>query len=63
MTASDERRLGVTRVGAYVVVLDEVDGSTDACAWFRRADAERLPLMELGRVGVRLAFVAEDGGA
>jgi len=41
----------------------EVGGSTDECAWLTRNEAERLSLMELGRIGVRLAFVAGEGGA
>ena len=34
---------------------DEVDGSSDACAWVRREDLDRLPLVELARTGARLA--------
>ena len=33
---------------------DEVGGSSDACAWVRRDDLERLPLVELARTGARL---------
>jgi ADP-ribose pyrophosphatase YjhB (NUDIX family) len=35
---------------------DEVDGSTDACAWFSRAETERLRIVEIGRVGIQIAF-------
>ncbi len=34
----------------------EVDGSSDACAWVRRADLGALPLVELADVGIGLAF-------
>jgi ADP-ribose pyrophosphatase YjhB (NUDIX family) len=34
----------------------EVDGSTDLAAWFTRAEAEGLPLVELARTAVRMAF-------
>jgi ADP-ribose pyrophosphatase YjhB (NUDIX family) len=34
----------------------EADGSTDACGWFTREEAETLPLVELARLGVSLAF-------
>jgi ADP-ribose pyrophosphatase YjhB (NUDIX family) len=34
----------------------ESDGSTDAAAWFTRAEAEALPLVDLARIGLRLAF-------
>jgi 8-oxo-dGTP diphosphatase len=34
----------------------EVDGSTDQAAWFTGDEADRLPLVELARHGVRLAF-------
>jgi len=37
---------------------NEVDGSSDLCAWFARADAERLPLVELAEAGIGLAFDA-----
>ena len=33
---------------------DEVDGTSDACAWVSRAELERLPLVELARTGARL---------
>ena len=35
---------------------DETDESTDMAAWFTHEDAARLPLVELGRIGVELAF-------
>lgn len=35
---------------------DEPDGSTDAADWFTRAQAEELPLVDLARIGLRLAF-------
>lgn len=34
----------------------EHDGTTDLAAWFTRAEAEALPLVELGRLGARLAW-------
>ena len=36
----------------------EVDGSSDACAWVRRADLAGLPLVELAQHGIGLAFAA-----
>jgi hypothetical protein len=33
-----------------------VGGSTDACAWLRRADLGGLPLVELAEMGIGLAF-------
>ena len=33
----------------------EVAGSSDACAWVARAELPGLPLVELARVGIRLA--------
>jgi ADP-ribose pyrophosphatase YjhB (NUDIX family) len=35
---------------------DETDESTDMAAWFTHEDAATLPLVELGRLGVELAF-------
>ncbi len=35
---------------------DERGGSTDAAAWFTRGEAEQLPLVDLARIGLRLAF-------
>jgi ADP-ribose pyrophosphatase YjhB (NUDIX family) len=35
---------------------DELEGSTDAARWFTRAEAEALPLVDLARTGIRLAF-------
>jgi 8-oxo-dGTP diphosphatase len=35
---------------------DEVDGTTDTCAWLSPAELASLRLVELARFGVRLAF-------
>jgi 8-oxo-dGTP pyrophosphatase MutT (NUDIX family) len=35
---------------------DEVDGTTDTCAWLSLADLERLRLVELAKFGVTLAY-------
>ncbi len=35
---------------------NEPDGSTDVAGWFTRREAEALPLVELARAGVELAF-------
>jgi 8-oxo-dGTP pyrophosphatase MutT (NUDIX family) len=35
---------------------DEVDGSTDTCAWLSRAETEDLPLWPVARAGLRLGF-------
>jgi 8-oxo-dGTP diphosphatase len=35
---------------------DEVDGTTDACAWFLPGELDRVRLVDLGTFGVRLAF-------
>jgi len=35
---------------------DETDESTDMAAWFTHEEAAALPLVELGRIGVELAF-------
>jgi ADP-ribose pyrophosphatase YjhB (NUDIX family) len=35
---------------------NEVGGSSDACAWVTPAQAEAMPLVELARVGIGLAF-------
>lgn len=35
---------------------DETDESTDMAAWFTREDVATLSLVELGRIGVELAF-------
>jgi 8-oxo-dGTP pyrophosphatase MutT (NUDIX family) len=37
---------------------DEVDGTTDTCAWFRQAEIDSLRLVELAQFGVKLAFAA-----
>lgn len=33
---------------------DELDGSTDTCAWFSRADARALPLFHLGELALNI---------
>jgi len=35
---------------------NEVGGSSDLCAWVARGDTDALPLVELARVGIGLAF-------
>ena len=35
---------------------NEIDGSSDLCAWISRAEALRLPLVELAETGIGLAF-------
>ena len=35
---------------------DEVDGSTDRAAWFSRRELDDLPLVEIARYGIGLAF-------
>lgn len=35
---------------------DEVDGTTDTCAWISPAELESLRLVELAKFGVKLAF-------
>jgi 8-oxo-dGTP diphosphatase len=35
---------------------DELDGSTDLARWFSRPELDALPLVDLARDGVRLAF-------
>jgi ADP-ribose pyrophosphatase YjhB (NUDIX family) len=35
---------------------DETDESTDMAAWFTHDDATALPLVDLGRIGIELAF-------
>ena len=39
---------------------DELDESTDTCAWFTEDEALALPLVRLGREGVELAFAGPD---
>jgi 8-oxo-dGTP diphosphatase len=41
---------------------NEVDGSTDQCAWWSYAEAQRLPLVDLAIVGLKLAFSANGTG-
>lgn len=36
------------------VLRDEVDGTTDACAWVTRGELERLPLVDLANTGARI---------
>jgi ADP-ribose pyrophosphatase YjhB (NUDIX family) len=38
---------------------DEVDGTTDACAWFSRDELAELPLVHLAAFGIELAFPAD----
>ena len=38
---------------------NEVDGSTDLCAWWSLEEAHNLPLVDLAEVGLKLAF-AQD---
>ncbi|HVT11991.1 MAG TPA: NUDIX domain-containing protein [Fimbriimonadaceae bacterium] len=40
----------------------EVDGSTDRCEWFTQEETESLPLVEVARLGIRLAFGDLDQG-
>ncbi len=35
---------------------NEVDGSTDRAAWFSRRELDGLPLVEIARYGIELAF-------
>jgi len=35
---------------------DEIDGTTDTCAWLSPADLESLRLVELAKFGVKLAY-------
>ena len=35
---------------------NEIDGTTDHCAWFTQNQANDLPLVDLARVGLNLAF-------
>lgn len=35
---------------------DEADGSSDACAWVSREEADQLPLVSLAHAGIALAF-------
>ncbi|MEA2650591.1 MAG: 8-oxo-dGTP diphosphatase [Chloroflexota bacterium] len=39
---------------------DEVDGSSDTCAWVTRSELANLPLVELAEVGIRLVGFADD---
>ena len=40
---------------------DEVNGTTDTCAWFTEAEASALPLNGLSRRGLELAYLQESG--
>jgi ADP-ribose pyrophosphatase YjhB (NUDIX family) len=40
---------------------DEIGGSTDVARWFTRAEAETLPLVDLARAGLSLAFENAQG--
>jgi len=40
---------------------DEIGGSTDVARWFTQAETEALPLVDLARAGVRLAFDNSQG--
>jgi ADP-ribose pyrophosphatase YjhB (NUDIX family) len=42
---------------------DETDESTDMAAWFTHEDVATLPLVELGRIGVELAFPSTESSA
>ena len=37
---------------------DEVDGSTDAAAWFTRAEVAELPVVDLVETGLRILDAA-----
>lgn len=37
----------------------EVDGTTDRCAWWSLAEAQRLPLVDLVTAGLKMAFPHE----
>jgi 8-oxo-dGTP diphosphatase len=41
----------------------ETDESTDMAAWFTRDDVETLPLLELSRIGVELAFPSTESSS
>ena len=38
---------------------DEAQGSTDCAEWFHAADAESMPIVEVARLGLQLAFDRE----
>jgi len=40
------------------VLRNELDGSTDLCAWWTLEEAEQLPLVDLTEVGLKLAFTS-----
>jgi hypothetical protein len=35
---------------------DEIEGTTDKCAWMSRAELDNLRLVEIGAFGIGLAF-------
>ena len=39
----------------------EQDGTTDRCEWFTEEAARMLPLVELGKEGIELAFSSSSG--
>ena len=39
----------------------EQDGTTDRCEWFTEEEARTLPLVELGKEGIELAFGSSSG--
>lgn len=41
---------------------DELDGSSDACAWIPVGELDRLPLVDLARTGARLVGLVPDAG-
>jgi len=55
--------LGIVYRGMAVggALRDEVDGTTDTCAWLTEAEAMALPLNDLARRGLDLAFRPEAG--
>jgi ADP-ribose pyrophosphatase YjhB (NUDIX family) len=42
---------------------DEIDGSTDTCAWLSRVEVDALPLWPVAREGLRLAFGDSSGSS
>jgi hypothetical protein len=45
-----------TEIADIGPIVHEVVGSTDRAAWCTRAELDAMPLVQLGRIGVRLAF-------
>ncbi len=61
---SDESDMHMVRIIYHAVLTGgtlrhETEGSTDRAQWFTREEAERQPLVEVARLGVRLAFATE----